>query len=82
MSSSSGLSNAFNSIDCSIMFEEIHSRIPSIAAWMECCYGSQAFLHLGRQTILSCCGPLGFGLALNSVIERFKREVPDLLINV
>ena len=72
------------------MFGKIRSRIPSMAAWMECCYGSQPFLHLDRHTILSCCGvqqgdplgPLGFSLALHPVIERIKREVPDLLIHV
>ena len=72
------------------MFEEIRSQILSMAAWMECLYGSQTFLHLGRHTILSCfgvqqgdpLGPLGFALALYPVIERIKREVPDLLINI
>ena len=46
----------FNSIDCSVMFGEIYSWIPSMAAWMECCYGSRPLLHLGRDIILSCWG--------------------------
>ena len=61
-----------------------------MAAWMECWHGYQPFLHLDRYTIVSCFGvqqgdpldPLGFALALYPVIERIKREVPDLLINI
>ena len=34
-------SNAFNSISRGRMFEEVRARIPSIAAWMESCYGAQ-----------------------------------------
>ncbi len=57
-------SNAFNSIDRGCMFEEIRARIPSLAPWMESCYGAQSILHLGDEKILSCCGvqqgdPLG-----------------------
>ena len=82
-------SNAFNSICRGKMFEEIRARIPSMAAWLECCYGSQTLLHLGDHTILSCCGvqqgdplgPLAFTLALHPIVERIKREVPGLLIN-
>ena len=68
----------------------MRARIPSIAAWMECCYGAQPLLHFGDHTILSCCGvqqgdplgPLGFALALHPIVERIKRELPTLLINV
>ena len=47
-----------------LQVNEIRSQIPSVAAWMECCYSSRLFLHLGRHIILSCCGvqqgdPLG-----------------------
>ena len=73
-----------------LMFGEVKTRIPSIAAWMECCYGSQPLLHFGDQTIYSCCGvqqgdplgPLRFALALNPIVERIKRELLTLLINV
>ena len=83
-------SNAFNCIDCEPMFEEVRARIPSMASWMECCYGAQPLLHFGDHTISSCCGvqqgdplgPLGFALALHPIVERIKREVPGLLINV
>ena len=82
-------SNAFNSVDREGMFRVVRARIPSMAAWLECCYGSQPLLHLGERTILSCCGvqqgdplgPLGFALALHPIIEKIKEEVPSLLIN-
>ena len=83
-------SNAFNSISCGRMFEEVRACIPSIAAWMESCYGAQPILHLGEHTILSQSGvqqgdplgPLGFALTLQPIIERIKEEVPSLKINV
>ena len=82
-------SNAFNSIDRGLMFEEARARIPSMSSWLECCYGSQPVLFLGEHTILSCCGvqqgdplgPLGFVVALHPIVERIKREVPGLLLN-
>ena len=82
-------SNAFNSVDRSTLFREVRHRIPSIAAWMECCYGAQPILHLADHTILCCCGvqqgdpigPLGFALALQPIVERIQCEVPGLLIN-
>ena len=54
---------------------------------MESCYESQPILHLGEHTILSCCGiqqgdswgPLGF--ALQPIVERIRRESPDLRVN-
>ena len=49
-------SNAFNLVDRGAMFHEVRSRIPSMAAWMENCYGSQPILHLGEQSILSSRG--------------------------
>ena len=80
-------SNAFNSVDWDGMFKEVRARIPSMAAWLESCYGSQPFLH--DHTILSCCGvqqgdplgPLCFALSLHPIIKRIKEEVPGLLIN-
>ena len=60
-----------------------------MAAWLECCYGAQPLLHLEDHTILSCCGvqqgdplgPLAFALAFQPIVERIRREVPDLQIN-
>ena len=82
-------SNAFNSIDRGLMFEEARARIPSMSSWLECCYSSQPLLLLGEHSILSCCGvqqgdplgPLGFAVALHPIIEKIKREVPGLLLN-
>ena len=82
-------SNAFNSVDRGCMFQEVRSRIPSMAAWVESCYGSQPLLYLGDDNIFSSCGvqqgdplgPLCFALTLHPVVEQIKREVPGLLIN-
>ena len=71
-------SNAFKSVDRSTLFREVRHRIPSIAAWMEYCYGAQPILHLADHTILCCCGvqqgdpigPLGFALALQPTVGR------------
>ena len=57
-------SNAFNSVDHELMFQEVRSHIPSIAAWTEFSYGSQPFLFFGNFQLLSCTGvqqgdPLG-----------------------
>ena len=82
-------SNAFKSINRDRMFQEIRARIPSMAAWMESCYGVQPILHLGADSILSCSGvqqgdplgSLGFVLILQPIVERIKAEVPGLNIN-
>ena len=71
------------------LFQEIRARIPSMAAWMESCYGVQPILHLGADSILSCSGvqqrdplgPLGFTLTVQPIVERIKAEVPGLNIN-
>ena len=85
--------NAFNSINRESMFEGIRRRIPSLPAWMEVCYSSQPLLHLGLDTICSCCvvqqgdplGPLGFALTLrpvlHPVVKSIKAEVPGLALN-
>ena len=82
-------SNAFNNINRGKMFEKARSRIPSIAAWLECCYSCKPLLHLEDHSILSCCGvqqgdplaPLAFALSLQPIVERIKRDVPDMQIN-
>ena len=68
-----------------MMFEEVRAHVPSTAAWMEYWYGAQPLLHLGDHTMSSCCGvlgPLGFALAVHPIVERIKKEVLVLLINV
>ena len=82
-------SNAFNMVDRGVMFKEIRSRIPSMAAWMESCYGLQPILYLSNHTIHSCCGvqqgdplgPLGFALALHPILEKIQADVPGLRVN-
>lgn len=59
-------SNAFNQVDRKMMFQEIRSRLPSLALWLECCYGSTPpILWFGNQQLVwSTAGgpprPLGF----------------------
>ena len=82
-------SNAFNMIDRGVMFREIWSRIPSIAAWMESCYGQQPILHLSSHSILSCCGvqqgdplgSLGFALTLHPLLEKIQTNAQGLHVN-
>ena len=81
--------NAFNSVDHSWIFEEVKSQVPALSAWLESCYEAQLYLLFGKHILHSCCGiqlgdplgHLGFALVLQLVIERIKREVPDLLLN-
>ena len=78
--------NAFSSISRASMFEQVRSRIPGLAAWLQ---STQPLLHLGSNIIHSCCGvqqgdplgPLGFALTLQPIVERIKAEVPDLTLN-
>ena len=44
-------SNAFNSIDKHSMFMEVRARIPSLAAWNECCYGARPILYTSRVEV-------------------------------
>ena len=73
-------SNAFNNISREAMFKQIRRHVPSLSAWMESCYSSQALLRLGQDTVLSCCGvqqgdPLGlldFTLSLHPIVEHIR----------
>ena len=49
-------SNAFNLVDRGCMFQEVRSRILSMAAWVESCYGSQPLLYLGMTTFSAAVG--------------------------
>ena len=81
--------NAFNSINREAMFVEFRRCLPGLSAWMESCYSCQPLLHLGTNSIRSCCGvqqgdplgPLGFALTLHPIVERIKAEVPALALN-
>ena len=46
--------NGLISINKESMFEEQRQQNPSLSAWMESCYSQP--LHLGLDTIHSCCG--------------------------
>ena len=47
-------SNAFNSIDCSVLFQEVRSKIPAFSPWLKCCYGAQPhLLEFSRETPLA-----------------------------
>ena len=81
--------NAFNNISREAMFVEFRHRLPGLSAWMESCYSCQSLLHLGKDSIRSCCGvqqgdplgPLGFALTLHPIVEHIKAEVPSLALN-
>lgn len=72
------------------MFREIRLHIPSLSPRMESYYGIWPILYFGEHTILSRCevqqddplGHLHFALTLQLIVERIKRVVPDLPINV
>jgi len=72
------------------MFAEVRQLTPNLAAWMESCYSCQPLLHLGEDTIHSCCGvqqgdplgPLGFALILQPLLERLQADVSSLHLNV
>ena len=67
-----------------------HMHIAHLAAWMESCYSCQPLLHLGEDTIHSCCGvqqgdplgPLGFALSLQPLLEHLQTDVSGLRLNV
>ena len=37
-------SNAFNSVSREVLFREVRVRLPSMSAWIECCYSPQSLL--------------------------------------
>ena len=44
-------SNVFNSVSHEVLFREVKAYLPSISAWIECCYGTQPLLTLGSSII-------------------------------
>ena len=82
-------SNAFSSISCDLLIQEVLSHISSLYPWMGCSYGSQPFLLLGDKSISSCCGvqqgdplgSLGFSLVLHPMVQKIIEQVPHLIIN-
>ena len=82
-------SNAFNSVSREVLFREVRAHLPSMSAWIECCYSPQPLLTLVSSIIYSCCGvqqgdplgPLGFAFALHPIIKKVREKVPGLVIN-
>jgi len=60
-----------------------------LSSWLERSYGGQLYLHLGDTCIHSCrgvqqghpLGPLGFAVALQSIVGRIKVYVPNCKMN-
>ena len=83
-------SNAFNCVSRQHMFRETCARLPGLSSWVEFCYSTESHLFFGDHSLLSCCGvqqgdplgPLCFALTLQPIVERIKREVPNLLCNI
>ena len=81
--------NAFNSVDRDYMFCEVRASLPSLSAWVECCYGTQPLLYFEDHRILSRWGvqqgdplsPLLFALTLYPIIEKIHQEAPKLRVN-
>ncbi|MBM4023654.1 MAG: hypothetical protein FJ284_15705, partial [Planctomycetes bacterium] len=83
------LSNAFNSVDRSRVMSAVRHAIPSLAPWVDLCYGEDSYLLLGSRRLASACGvqqgdPLGpplFALALREAIDLARAaalaEYPD-----
>ena len=82
-------SNVFNSICRTTMLKEVLSRIPSLSAWFESCYGYTPSLLFGNNVIKSCSsvqqgdplGPLGFALTLHPIIMAINSSIPGILLN-
>lgn len=82
--------NAFNLVSRENFFKEVRVHFPELSAWVETCYGQPSLLRFGHGTIASCCGlhqgdpltPLLFALALQPLLQKLQKEIPDLLANV
>ena len=77
------LSNAFNSVDRSAFREAVRRIAPSLAPWVDFCYGNSGTLLLGAEMIDSergiqqgdPLGPLLFSLAIQEHIQQAAAEV-------
>ena len=82
--------NAFNTVDRNKVFEAVRSHFPELSAWVESCYGGQAFLIFGNAVLTGTTGlhqgdplgPLLFALAIFPLAQLVKSEVPSLLFQL
>ena len=76
-------SNAFNCVDRSAFREAVRRVVPSLAPWVDFCYGQDSPLLLGQHSLKSTRGiqqgdPLGpalFALAIHEIVMQTGREV-------
>ena len=62
-------------------------KLPGLSSWVECCYSTESHLLFGDHSLLSCyrvqqgdpLSPLCFAITLQPIVEKIKREVPNLL---
>lgn len=45
--------NTFNCINHDFLFREVREHVPQLSAWLERCYGTQAFGTFGKEQLLS-----------------------------
>jgi hypothetical protein len=83
--------NAFNELDRTIMFGEVHERTPQALAYVQYKYGQSAILYMNNgDTLQSFTGllqgdPLAsllFALAIHRVVLKVRDSVPSLALNV
>ena len=82
--------NAFNFVSRVIFIEEVGRLFPEFLPWAQACYACQPVLIHPLGSILSKAGvqqgdplgPLFFSLVLQIIINKIKRAVPDLLLNL
>ena len=75
-------SNAFNTIDRTVLLSAAASRVPAVYNYLRYAYAAPAPLFVGdvvlqsqRGTHQGCpLGPLGFALGLQELVERIHRE--------
>ena len=79
--------NAFNCVSRSKVLSEVQERMPSLARWVQWCYGSPSHLVFGDHTLESRAGvqqgdplgPLLFSLAIHQLAMKLRnmgRDIP------
>jgi hypothetical protein len=81
--------NAFNTIDRSVLLEEVRKRLPTLFPWIEKCYGAGSHLFTETAILASLAGlhqgdPLAmllFSMVLQPLVLQIRRDIPELLAN-